>query len=386
MPGHVRQRSPGSWELRYSAGRDPVTGKRHTKTVTIKAAGKRAAEKELARLVSKHEAGDSTAPGKLTVGGWFEQWLAMIRPELSPLTVRGYEQCARNYLVPALGNVTLAKLTAAHIQTLYSRLAEGGRVDGRAGTLSSGTRRLIHKTLHSCLARAVELQVPGISKNPALVLRRRLPKEERASEMVVLNAADLNRLLDAARGTDLFAPILLAVATGARRGEVCALAWRNVDLVKAVVSITESAREPKRGQVTVGQTKTGKARRVTLPASAVAGLRAWRLEQAEQLLRLGVRQGPATPVCTRPDGVRLRPDILTENFGDLARRLGLAVHFHSLRHSHATALMLAGVHPKVIQERLGHASAGFTLTAYGHVVEQMADDAAARLDDLLSGR
>src|SRR6202011_6124303 len=105
-------------------------------------------------------------------------------PELSPLTVRGYGQCARNYIVPALGNLALGKLTAAHIQTLYSSLAEGGRVDGRPGVLAASTRRLIHKTLHAALARALELQMIG--RNPALALRRRLPRDERTAAMVIL--------------------------------------------------------------------------------------------------------------------------------------------------------------------------------------------------------
>ena len=382
--GHLRERPIGSgrWELRVALGTDPLTGKRRVATATFHGS-KKQAKAELARLVAEHAAGDNASPGKLTVAAWFSQWLAMIRPELSPLTVRGYEQCARLYLVPALGALPLGKLTAAHIQSLYSRLAEGGRVDGKDGTLSAGTRRLIHKTLHSCLARALELQL--ISRNPALALRRRLPRDERASEMVVLSPEQCNELVDAARGSELFAPILLAVATGCRRGEVCALAWRHVDFERGEVLIAESAREPTRGQVSIGKTKTGKSRRVSLPDSTIAELRSWKRQQAEQLLALGVRQAAETAVCTRPDGSRLRPDLLTEYFGDLARRLGMGVHFHSLRHTHATQLLAAGVHPKVMQERLGHSSAGFTLSVYSHVSERLKDDAAKRLEELLSG-
>jgi integrase len=260
----------------------------------------------------------------------------MVRPEISPLTHRAYEQSVRLYLAPAFGRVPLAKLTPAHIQIVYSQLSEGGRGDGRDGPLASSTRRLIHKVLTAALNRAVELQLVG--RNPANVLRRRLPKDERRGEMITLSPEQTHQVLDATRDTELYPPVLIALATGARRGEISALRWRNVDLDRGEVMIAESARELKAGHVTIGSTKTGKSRRITLPATAIEDLRIWRRRQAEQLLRLGVRQGADTPVCTRLDGSRLSPKLMSDSFARLVRRLGLPVHFHSLRHTHATQL------------------------------------------------
>jgi integrase len=119
-----------------------------------------------------------------------------------------------------------------------------------------------------------------------------------------------------------------------------------------------------------------------LGQNAIEELRAWRTTQAEQLLRLGVRQTADTLVCTRADGSRIRPNSITVDFWRLAKRLGLNIHYHSLRHGHATALLIAGVHPKVAQERLGHHSVAFTLDRYAHTIARLHDDAAAKIDGI----
>jgi integrase len=320
MTGHIRQRTPGSWEIRYSLGVDAATGRRKIATATVRGTRKDA-ERELRRLLSAVDSGEAVEPGKITLGAWFDQWLKMIRPELSPLTHKSYDQAIRLYLAPAFDRVPLAKLTPAHIQTVYSQLAEGGRSDGRDGPLAPSTRRLIHKVLTAALNRAVELQL--ISRNPANVLRRRLPKDERREAvMATLSPEQTRQVLDATRDTELHAPVLIALATGMRRGEISALAWRAVDLERGEVMVAESAREVKSGHVTISTTKTGKSRRITLPATAVDELRAWKRSQAEQLLGLGVRQNGETPVCTRLDGSRLSPKLISDRFSYLVGNSG----------------------------------------------------------------
>jgi hypothetical protein len=124
--GHIRQRSTGSWELRYSAGTDPVTGKRKTITTTFRG-NKRDAEKELRRLLHTVDIGEHVDPTRITVGRWLEDWLASIRPSKAPRTHHRYSELVAHYLSPALGNVPLAKLTPAHIQRAYN----GWYLDGR---------------------------------------------------------------------------------------------------------------------------------------------------------------------------------------------------------------------------------------------------------------
>jgi integrase len=372
MTGHIRQRSAGSWEIRFT-----VDSK--TRTATVRGT-RREAEKELRkRLVTVDNGGvvDST---KLTTGQWLEQWLTIIRPEISPATHDHYERAVKTHIKPRLGDIPLAKLSRTQVQQLFSELAEGGRADGKLGPLAPTSRKQIYAVLNIALGRAVELQM--IDTNVAKVMRRRMPKLV-VSSSVILTPEQSSQLLETARGTGLFAPILLALSTGCRRGEAAALTWAGVDLERGALTFATAAKQIG-GKIIIGPTKSRKTRVVTLGKNALEELRAWRLTQAEQLLRLGVRQGTETPVCTRADGSRIGPNAITIDFWRLARRLGLPVHYHSLRHGHATALLIAGVHPKVAQERLGHHSVAFTLDRYSHTIERLHDDAAAKVDAIFA--
>jgi integrase len=175
--------------------------------------------------------------------------------------------------------------------------------------------------------------------------------------------------------------VLIALATGARRGEVLAIRWRNVDIDRGTVRIVESLEQTRTG-LRFKSPKTDRARAVTLPTFAVEELRRLKREQAENLLALGVRQTGETLVCARRDGEPLQPQSLTHEFPRFLGRLKdfPRVRFHDLRHSHATQLLLAGVHPKIAQERLGHSTVTTTLDLYSHVTATMQQDAAGRLD------
>jgi integrase len=339
--GHIRQRSAGSWEIRYPLGIDPTTGKRRTATATARGSRKDA-ERELRKRLVAIDKGDRADPTKMTAGQWFDRWLSITKPEISPATYDHYQRFVERYLKPRFGNLGLAKLTRADVQQLFSDIAEGGRADGNPGPLAASTRKQLFRVLNICLNRAVDLNL--INGNPAQVMRRRMPKADPV-DLVVLTAEQSTALLNATRGSALFAPILLALSTGCRRGEAAALTWRNVDLDCGAVTFAVAAKQIG-SEVITGRTKTGKSRVVSLGQNAVGELRAWRATQAEQLLALGVRQTADTLVCTRVDGSRIRPNAITIDFWRLAKRLGLDIHYHSLRHGHATALLIAGCIPK----------------------------------------
>jgi len=199
--------------------------------------------------------------------------------------------------------------------------------------------------------------------------------------MAVLTAEQSARLLAEIRHTRLYWPVLLALATGARRGEILALRWRNVDLDRGAVRVVESLEQTKAG-LRFKAPKNEKTRPIALPAFAATELRRLKREQAEVLLRLGVRQTGETLLCARVDGDPMPPRSLTHEFEKAIRRAKNVprVRFHDLRHTHATQLLLAGVHPKVAQERLGHSSISVTLDLYSHVTATMQEDAAAKLD------
>lgn len=375
--GHIRERSRGSWELRYSLGTDPATGKRRTVTTSVK--GKReAAERELRRLLRSIDTGEHVDPTRMTVREWLMTWLAAVRAEISPKSHERYTEIVQNFLTPALGNLPITKLTPVDIQKAYNGWATGGRRDRKSGGLSPRTRRHIHRIMRAALFRAVEQQL--IARNPADAFRKRLPKVERR-ELLTLSTKQSVQLLEAIKHTRTYWPTLLALTTGMRRGEVLGLRWKNVDLESAMVRVVESIEQTKSG-LRFKAPKTERSRAVTLPAFAVDALRQRQAEQAEELEMLGIRQNGDTLVCGQADGRPLQPRSLTHEFTRLIARIPELprVRFHDLRHSHATQMLLAGIHPKVAQERLGHSTITTTLDLYSHVTDTMQSDAAARLD------
>jgi integrase len=209
------------------------------------------------------------------------------------------------------------------------------------------------------------------------------PKVER-KKMAALDAGQTAALLAHFRETRMFVPVLLGVLLGLRRGEVTALKWSAVNLDGAMLAVAESTEQTRKG-IRAKETKSGRNRAVALPSLAVEELRRHRARQAEELLRLGVRLSGDTHVYAQSDGSPVQPNNLTHEFTRiLAQAKGLPrVRFHDLRHSHATHLLLNGVHPKIAQERLGHSSVGITLDLYSHVLPGMQEDAAAKVDAAL---
>jgi integrase len=380
--GHIRERSPGSFEIRYSLGTDPATGKRKIATATVRGSRKDA-EKELRRLLRSVDTNEHVDPNRMTVKQWLTSWLGSVRDEVAARTHERYNEIVSNFLIPALGNLPITKLAPAHLQSAYATWATGGRRDSKPGGLSPQTRRHIHRILSAALTRAVEQQV--IARNPCDAFKKkRLPKVERR-QLATLTAQQANVLLDRIHHSRVYWPALIALATGMRRGEILALRWKNVG-ENGVARVVESLEQTKAG-LRFKPPKGAKVRAVALPAFAIEELRRLKREQAEALLALGVRQSGETLVCARADGKPMQPRSLTHEFTVLiAKQKDLPrVRFHDLRHSHATQLLSAGVHPKIAQERLGHSTISITMDLYSHVTETMQEDAAARLDAAFRG-
>ena len=222
----------------------------------------------------------------------------------------------------------------------------------------------MHRILKQGLATAVRWRI--LARNPVDSVDP--PKVERR-KMTALDATETAQLLAHFRGTRTFTPVLLAVMCGLRRGEITALRWGSVDLARRQLSVIESTEQTTKG-VRSKETKSGRARTVALPAMVVDEMRRARVVQAEELLRVGVRLTDQSHVVAQLDGQPLQPNSLTHEFVRLsAKAEGLPrIRFHDLRHTHATHLLLNGVHPKVAQERLGHSSVGITLDLYSHVL------------------
>jgi integrase len=202
--------------------------------------------------------------------------------------------------------------------------------------------------------------------------------------MQVLSETQIARMLALASGTDLYVPILLAVTTGMRRGEILALTWQDFDPKSGHLTVTKSLEQTKEG-LTVKAPKTAKGRRtIPLPAITVQALKRHKAEQGRRRLRLGALYQELGLICAGPDGSHQEPDSFSQRFQIFLKKTDLPhIRLHDLRHTHATQLLKQGVHPKVVAERLGHSSIAITLDTYSHVVPGLQEEAARQLDRVL---
>jgi integrase len=277
--------------------------------------------------------------------------------------------------VPFIGSVILSKLRPDAIATMYSTALEHGRRTG--GGLSPRSVCLMHRVLSQAMKQAVKWQL--LAQNPSDAVAP--PRVER-KQMKVLDADGTAAIIEAARPKALFIPILLGALCGLRRGELAALRWQDIDLDAGRISVVASLEQTNSGVRLKPQ--SGRARTVALPSLAIEELRRHRLKQAEELLRLGVRQTEETHVCLQPNYEPWAPRNLSSAFIKFIKASGLRrVRLHDLRHSHATHLLMANVHPKIVQERLGHANIATTMDLYTHVMPGMQDEAASRVDAAL---
>lgn len=379
--GRVVRRSEGSWSIVYDLppGAD---GKRKQKRETFRGT-KKAAEAMLAQRLHEIERGAYIEPAKMTVAKWLAQWLQEAQPNLGRQTYVRYEQIVRTHLNPAIGPIPLEKLRPAHIQAHYAAALKcGNQRKGQVGQpLSAKSVRHHHVLLHTALERAVRLQI--LPRNPCDSVERPRPRDP---EMLALDEEQVGKLLEVARDTALYLPILLAVTTGMRRGEILGARWRDLDFDAGTLAVRQSLERTKKGEpVSFKAPKTEKSRRVVALLPRVARiLRRHKGEQAQQRLLVGPAYQDHDLICAREDGSPVRPDTISVTFPRLVKKAGLPpIRFHDLRHTHATMMLRQGEHPKVVSERLGHSSIAITIDKYSHVLKGMQGEAAARLDERL---
>jgi integrase len=373
MKGHIRERSPGHFAIVLDL-RDPATGERRRKWHSFNGT-KRQAQIECSRLISEMNGGLYIEPARLTVAQFLDRWLKDVKPRVTPKTYERYTEIVRKNINPLLGAVVLTKLRPMQISDAFAKALSAGRRDGRGG-LSPSTVRYMHVILKAAMQQAVRWQI--LARNPVDVVDP--PKIERAA-MTTYDLAQTADLIDTTRGTRMAITVILAVLCGLRRGEIAALRWRNINLDAAQLAVTESAEQTGAG-VRYKKPKSGKGRTVALSARVVNALRTHRVQQAEELLKLGVALSGDTFVVTQTDGSPLQPRTITHQWHQLlANNKALPrIRFHDLRHAHATHMLSSGVHPKIASERLGHSKVGITMDLYSHVMPGMQEDAAARVD------
>jgi integrase len=369
------------WRVIVYAGRDPITRRKRQKSVSVNTRAE--AKQAEARLITEVGAGQHRATATRTVAELLDRWLEWrqsVRP-ISPTTLATYRGYIDRAIRPTLGMLQLSRLDAATLDAFYAHLRKQGGKNGRPMAASSVHQ--VHAILSGALNRAV---VWGwIVSNPARLASP--PSIERA-DMQPPPVEDAARLLRIALAEDpelgLF--LRLAVVLGARRGELCAVRWSDVDLDQGDVLIAGGiVRVP--GESLVDKaTKTHAKRRVALGADTAELLRSHRIAQAKDALACGTMLAPDPYVFSHaPDGsAPINPDGITHRFRRLARRLGVRCRLHDLRHFMVTQLVAGGVDWRTIAGRAGHADGHMTLSTYAHFQEAQDRQAAEFMDRLLA--
>jgi len=333
----------------------------------------REAERELTRLLAEVDRGGTLGSATLTVNAVLDEWLESRTARCSPLTVYTYKNRAELYIRPHLGRVRASKLCPAQIEALLNLLRASGSADGTP--LGGSTLRMVYTILHGAFDLAVKRG--HVAKNPVVHVA---PPQAGRREGVAFTPEELRSILDAARGAVIYPAVLLAAATGCRRGEVLALRWEDVDLDAGLVRFTRSASPvPGAGTVDKAPKSPKSARVVPIGKWVVQELRQVKAKQAQDRLLRHDEYDPSGWVVANESGRRPHPSVVTHAFAALLRAAGVQRgSFHSLRHTQATLLLQRGHNIALVSRRLGHANIGVTADIYGHV-DPAFDRAAADL-------
>ena len=261
------------------------------------------------------------------------------------------------------------------VKRWHGKLLESGRCDGRG--LSVASVKLAHRILRRALADAVRWNL--IVMNPAAATR--VPKGE-SKELTVWSAADARRFLDAVADDRLVGLWTLALHTGLRRGELAGLRWSDVDLDAGTLTVAQQ-RTTANHQVVITTPKAKSQRQLLLAPATVTALRAHLNRQRQERLALGPAWTDSGYVFVDEAGVEYHPHRFTKTFEDAVKRTGVpTIRLHDTRHTMASLALEAGVHPKVVQEQLGHSAIAVTLDTYSHVPQAVKRDNADKIAGL----
>lgn len=350
----------------------------------------RTARAGLTKLLGELAEGSFVQPDRMTVQHWIEKWVPVLRTQVRPSTAASYERNLRLHLLPTLGPCQLQSLRAADLTALYAQLLVSGRLNHRRESIGGLSHRSV-SYLHTIVGKALEAAVRGeyLATNPAR--RADVPKAAATAGSKVpkktWTSEELGAFLAGSTTHRHHAAWLLLATTGLRRGETLGLVWSALDLDGDRLQVTRTLVDVDHGEPIWSLPKTNRGRRqIGLDPGTVRVLRAHRAAQAETRLAVGAGYRSLDLVFAAPDGGPVHPDRFSRSFIEQGTRLGLSrLNVHGLRHTWATLALQAGVHPKVVQERLGHSTISITLDTYSHVMPSMDTDAADRVAALILG-
>jgi integrase len=376
MAGQIIKRGEKTWVVRIFQGRDE-NGKRRYVNKTIHGT-KKSAEKYLTAKLRDKDLGINIEPASESLDKYLEKWLeSVVRSRVREATFDDYKYLLDRYVSPTLGAIKLCDIRSIDIQKVYGDMLSEKE-------LSARTVRMTHAVLSSAMKQAVRWHM--LQRNPCEFVD--LPRMAR-KEMQALTPEEVGRFLDAARADKLGIALSFALATGMRPEEYLALKWSDLDLHAGNATVRRTLIWRKGGGWYFGEPKTSRSRRtIPIPKSLVSELSDHRRKQAESRLKKGAdyqnndlvfASGEGTPIILR--------NLVRRHFQPVLIRAKLSPTFrlYDLRHSCATLLLSAGENPKVVSERLGHASIVLTLDTYSHVLPSMQQAATEKLERILYG-
>lgn len=381
--GVVKRGSSFSYVLEL--GPDPATGKRRQKWV---GGFKTRREAKKARATAQAEAltGTFVAPSGQTTAEFLNEWLDGQSSLLAPSTLHSYKRNLSLHVIPHLGALRLRDLDPGHLNKLYSHLLAGWRGGGHGGPgLSARSVRYCHTILRSALADAVRWG--RLARNPADRADPPTGRSVAVPEFKTWTAEQLAEFLTRMEG-DRYHPLFVMLATtGCRRGEILGLRWSDLDLDSGLASIRQTVVVVQHEvRFSVPKTMAG-TRSITLDPGTVSVLRTWKARQAQEQLLMGAGFRDHDLVFPKPDGDPLHPERVSREFLRRSARSGLPrIRLHDIRHTWATLALASGVHPRIVQERMGHSTIAVTLGTYSHTTPVLHRDAADLVAEKFLGR
>jgi integrase len=303
---------------------------------------------------------------------YLQLFLTRIEPTLHPNTFQDYSQVVRDHIIPYIGSIKLKDLNRDHIQMLYSIKLERGTTPTRV--------RFIHKILKRALNLAVRWNY--IERNPTNFVS--IPKKSR-KEMKTFSVKEVRIFLNAVRGSRLEALFHLAVTSGLRQSEILGIKWHDLDWDTGNLRIQRQLQRVRGQGLIFSEPKSASGRRlIVIVSTTLDKLKEHKYSQ--DIERQGFAEGwqGLDLIFTMPKGSPIGPRYLFRKFKSVINDAGLPdIRFHDLRHTAATLMLQCGVHPKVVQERLGHSSISITLDTYSHTTPVMQYEAAMKIDELI---
>lgn len=376
--GHIRKRQTKgkvvSYQIILETDHDPITGKRQRIYKTINGT-KKEAEAMLDRM--KNELlnnGEIIKPSAMKLGDWMLEWLKLYLPNIEDTTRAGYEERIKNKLIPYLGNTPLKSLQTSAIQQWVNTLST-------AENLAPKSVKNIFLNLKAALDKAVILNM--IPKNPCLGVE--LPKAVKYKANVY-DDAEIANVLKVAEGTDMYLLITLIISVGFRRGEIVALQWSDIDFDNGIIHINKSRVNVKGAKKTKAPKTQSGIRDISVGENLLRLLKQEHKHYLERKMALGWNFVDSNCVICQKNGKAFSPDSITQKWERFCEANNLKkIRLHDLRHTCATAMLSAGISPKIIQTRLGHADISTTMNIYAHALPSMNKEAGDKMDAKILG-